>query len=339
MQFLHFYLTNISIEIKKFDLINSISREDDDKASMILSSIRYNDDYVNTQDNLGKTALMHSIQLNNDKMSKLILRKNPDLNLTDNSSCNSLFYAIYYNNLNITKSILKRDFDINVKNSFGETALMCALYFQNKEIIKLILKQKPNLEIKDNKGNNGYDYGRFFNIDLKGMLEEIEYENSKYDLINNIERNNIEKSIEILNNIKIFDSYLDIQNKLGKTALMFAAQIQNEEIVNAILERKPRLNIQNIDGWSALHYSTHYQNYNITKMILEKNPNINLQDKYQMTPLMFAIISSNEKIIKLILEKNPDLYLSDINGRTAFGYARFYGVDLDKLIKEVNTTN
>ncbi len=326
------------MEIKKFDLINSISREDDDKASMILSSIPYNDDYVNTQDNLGKTALMHSIQLNNDKMSKLILRKNPDLNITDTGSLNSLFYAIYYNNLDITKSILKRDVDINVKNSFGLTALMFALYFQNKEIIKLILKQKPNLEITDNKGNNGYDYGRFFNIDLKGMLEEIEYENSKYDLINNIERNNIEKSIEILNNIKIFDSYLDIQNKLGKTALMFAVQIQNEEIVNAILEKKPRLNIKDICS-SALHYAVASKNYNITKMILEKNPNINLQDKYQMTPLMLAIISSNEKIIKLILAKNPDLYLSDINGRTAFSYARFHGIDLDKLIKEVNTTN
>jgi len=94
------------------------------------------------------------------------------------------------------------------------------------------------------------------------------------------------------------------------------------EIVKLLLKRIPDVNLQDKFGITALIYACWCNNAVIVELLLKHNPNVNLHDKDCWTALIYACKNSNANIVKLLLEHNPDVSLKDKDGKTAHKYAK-----------------
>lgn len=120
---------------------------------------------------------------------------------------------------------------------------------------------------------------------------------------------------------------LNLADKDGRTALMYAAQQNNQEIVDLILakaESLPYVTLQDHDGMTMLHYAVWNNNYAIVNAILSNkfaSQVINAVNKWKVSPLMYAAAQGNKKIVQLLLNNNADATLVDINGFNCLTYA------------------
>lgn len=70
-------------------------------------------------------------------------------------------------------------------------------------------------------------------------------------------------------------------------------------------------------GMSALHYAALGRNENIMKMLLKSRCNVNVRDHHDATPLHVAANSGNEVMKDLLIASGADQTLTDWNGFTA----------------------
>ena len=114
--------------------------------------------------------------------------------------------------------------------------------------------------------------------------------------------------INSIGNLGRFDTYKDEKDN---NILHIAIQENWIPVVHMLLRiQNPKidLNLQNKYGRTPLMYAVLNKNKVITELLLQKsNININLQDIEGYTALMFAIIMKNQKLSEEILKK------SDIN--------------------------
>lgn len=96
---------------------------------------------------------------------------------------------------------------------------------------------------------------------------------------------------------------VNVQNDIGKTALMLAAIKDHSDVVKYLL-RVPGIdpNIQDGGGWTALVWAINQNNENMVKLLLQApHININDQDNSGFTPLIRASWQGDENMVKLLL--------------------------------------
>ena len=101
-------------EIKKFEFVSKVTED----KSKIMEDKKVAD-YINFQDETGKTALIHAIINEKEKLAEILISKKANIDIKDKKGYNAIYYAI--------KS-------------------------ENKKLIELVLNGKPNRE--DNKFGN-----------------------------------------------------------------------------------------------------------------------------------------------------------------------------------------
>ncbi len=115
---------------------------------------------------------------------------------------------------------------------------------------------------------------------------------------------------------------LDIQNRLGNTALMDA--VHNTEIAKILIDKGAKIDLQNIGGETALMLAA-AKYPEVVKLLLDKGANIVIRQnaKYNFTPnaLDNAAIHGNIECAKLILAKATNLGLKDEVIRVALHWA------------------
>ena len=133
---------------------------------------------------------------------------------------------------------------------------------------------------------------------------------------------------------------LDMQNiTFGHTALTVAAEEGHIEIVKLLIDNYYNINIKNYDNDTALLLALHENNMEIVKYLLEKGADPNIQNRFRITALMEAVNRENIELVKLLIEKGADLNKTDTNktdtGYTALTWAVVSGnVELVKLLIE-----
>ena len=128
---------------------------------------------------------------------------------------------------------------------------------------------------------------------------------------------------------------INLQNKDGNTALIYAIRENNIEMVKLLLlEKGADTNLQNKDGNTALIYAIRENNIEMVKLLLEQGANTNLQNKDGNKGLMYAIRENNIEIVKLLLDYGA-LY-SKIVGPISMYYYRIpyseYGTTFKKIL-------
>ena len=160
--------------------------------------------YIDTQDIIGRTALVIAIQYNSA--------------IPDQSD--------------IIKLLIEKGASLDIQNDTGKTALMYSIMFDRIDIVTLLLEKGASLDNKDHHGRTAMMYAVFQRYVNHG---ETRCTSSPFHGDSHYEKFNDSHIIELL--IEKGAS-LDIQDNEGKTALTISQEKGNEEIVEYIMKKK-----------------------------------------------------------------------------------------------------
>lgn len=98
-------------------------------------------------------------------------------------------------------------------------------------------------------------------------------------------------------------AHINLQDKIGRTALHLAIWPAHTQIVKILLENGANLSIQDNNGNTPLHIAVLRQNANMVKLLIEKGAPIDILNNKNETPLDIARRLKNQEIVNIILKK------------------------------------
>jgi ankyrin repeat protein len=131
---------------------------------------------------------------------------------------------------------------------------------------------------------------------------------------------------------------LDVTNDKSISALRYAVENGNDEIVQLLLDNKCDPNIQDKENLQTpLMVSLEKRLDKITALLLNtKKINVNLTDKEGRNALMVAIACSNLSAVEKIIDKKANVFAVDKNGKSVLNIAESIGDE--EIIKVVKNT-
>jgi ankyrin repeat protein len=239
---------------------------------------------------------------------------NVDGDATDKNGDTALHIAVALQDMAMIRYVLPKG--INVKNKLGQTALMMACQSVSKnDITDLILQYAPDVNIQDSNGDtaailcikskNGY---ALYKIVGAGADLSIQNDRNETALVLGVKSQNT-------NLVYVSYDAVNVQDRIGATALIYAAQQPNEEIFDLVLARS-NVNLRMIDGNTALMACVGNPKY-VNKLI-HAGIDINAQNDDGQTALHIVFTYPNDKwwYTANILLANGAKILADIDGNT-----------------------
>ncbi|MCL2312645.1 MAG: ankyrin repeat domain-containing protein, partial [Firmicutes bacterium] len=241
--------------------------------------------------------------------------------------------------------------NLNKQDKNGYTVLMFAVLRSYEKIVEKLLNiQGIMVNIKCVHGRTALDLARTERIKellyMKGALTSTDLITERTTLMSAILNYNGDKNkiVKALLNLPSTRLKLNKQDSQRNTALMYAVEINDEEIVAMLLKiEKINVNLQNIVGFTALNYA---KNKTIEALLLEKGASARGDVESKKTKLMSAIseIENKDKIDKIAKEllKSEDVVDSinyqDESGDTALTYAvrANYKKVVEMILKQKN---
>ena len=109
--------------------------------------------------------------------------------------------------------------------------------------------------------------------------------------------------ILLLNSVDI-----NTANASGTTPLSLAVQLQNEDIVQCLLDNH-EINVEkeDIHGYTALHYACDNDNTNIITLLLDKKADMFHQSIKGYLPIHIACLKGNAEVLDHLLQKCPEI--------------------------------
>ena len=185
--------------------------------------------------------------------------------------------STYYNSiLNRIDALLLKDADLNIKNAFGKTALSVAV---ESDVLTRLAEHDNEIQ----------------NLTAEQMVLSSDYEDDSlprlahYNLL-------IEKLINK-------NADLNIQNNAGETAL-FALLKQKKlhmRLIKLFIQKKANINVQASNGQSVLMLAAQRENQDLVQLLLDNGAKIELQDALGKTGLVYAREGKNPGEITEIL--------------------------------------
>ncbi len=127
---------------------------------------------------------------------------------------------------------------------------------------------------------------------------------------------------EIVKNLLNAGCNVNAKGENGITALIYAVDIENENLVKYLLEHDCDVNIQTIgDRFSALLLAC-LKNYgNIAEMLIDFGANVNVVNKEGDCPLIFAVNNNNMKLARKLISSGANIYHKNSHGLTPMSVA------------------
>lgn len=240
----------------------------------------------------------------------------------------------YYFNLenkNINVECIQQGAYLNLKNGEHWTGLHIASYHQDIIMVQELIKHGININIKDWYGqtalfltlkevlyeqriSKGRDVAKIL-ID-KGADLEIENKVGETPLILAAQNSDFELVSYMIDH----GANLDVEGGERKTAIFWAAEKGNFDMFELLFNKKARLDaVSHFEGFNMLMAACKGENQRIVEILLSQNDtDLNSKDRYENTALMIAIDSKSFSIVETLL-KQPgiDLNSKGISGSTA----------------------
>ena len=147
-----------------------------------------------------------------------------------------------------------------------------------------------------------------------------------------IEYQMIKKEAEDANNIAVaassgnwdkvermiyYSADVNVHNRDGATALMFACAYEKKEIIELLIEEGADVNAQDDDEDTALGSSIRTGNIEIIKLLIKNGADVNLPNNFGLTPLFLASKFDKNEIVELLIKNGADINVQDITGVSA----------------------
>ena len=120
---------------------------------------------------------------------------------------------------------------------------------------------------------------------------------------------------------------LNVQDETGTTALMIAAEIGDELLLEKLIRAGGNVNIKNILGDTALNCATNKGHIKCMQKLLDHDANINTRGHDGNTALVTAVTMKSEPCLNLLLQHRADPNISNDSGLTPLAIGARNGFD------------
>jgi len=204
---------------------------------------------INAQDKDGWTALMESTARSNKEIVKILIDAGADVEVLNKHGSNALMMS---DNLEIVQILIDAGADVNATDWLGFTALSRAIALGQELKVKALLNAGANVNRVDTFGKG--------NSDLIKVICSKSLRSHKKEII------------KMFLNI---GSYVDQQNSDGKTALIFATEEGDQELVEILLDHGA-----NVNAKVALKIAASNNYKKIVQLLLERCK-FNIEDLFE----------------------------------------------------------
>lgn len=278
----------------------------------IAEGICQNDPAVlNMQNAKQQTGLHLGAEMNNLRIVKFILKRNPDLKIVDNKGNTALHAAVQGNNLEIVKLMVEHGADWTVKNRDGQTALDVARGLARQNMIDYLSDVAAGKVAIPAPTAPGSDPGG------DALRSEIA-------------RNDLDAVRATLARMPAAATSAD---GWGRTPL-FSAMSAKTEIADALLAQRADPNQVDRDRWRPLHLAAEAGRPDLVQLLLQHQADPNpVSDAGRQTPLYIAAVFGHTEVVKRLLAANANPNLNTSQGVSALHRAAEYGyIDIVSLL-------
>ena len=320
----------------------------------------HNADYGIKSKHEGMT-LLHAVCRDGHKdFAEFLIQHGAEVNLPDDNGRTSLHYAAMSGNPDLVEFLLNLGCNPNKLTKKKETPLLFAAQYSGLETVQFLIEHGASIKAinwslvetlidQRRRQEKGYfDSDQEHIIALRAALglktpeslqssddDEFEDEDEDYGgerYADTFDANDSTKKDKDDNSI-IYDpdhipiSLLprdsnDAANTDGMTALHFAAQNGDTEVVKYLIENGADIHAQDtILSRSAIHFAAENGNLDCVKYIAEQKGDLLDKDLYGATALHYAAKSNRLDVVKFLVSKKMDYTARDIRGWTAMHYA------------------
>jgi ankyrin repeat protein len=231
---------------------------------------------INVQVKNGYTALMAQTLYGEIAEMEWLLKKKANVDLQGSDGMSAIFLAIYNGDLHKVQLLLRYNANLKIMEKSGDTPLTYAMKIKDAMKIKenkiiLMLEEA----IQKGEPDSEYNIEKFIIGDLKTMKEMLE-------------------SGRITNVDVKGGKYLS-----GYTALIHKASNGNIAELEWLLEHGANVDLQAL-GRSAIFFAINHNDVDMVKLLLKFNPNLNIENRSGHTPLTYAKMTKRKKIIPIL---------------------------------------
>ena len=139
-----------------------------------------------------------------------------------------------------------------------------------------------------------------------------------YDVISTVYASDLLQS-----DLTAFSGLITSTDKDERTLLMHAVLAKNLELVSWLVGKGALVEHRDKLGWSALHYAAQGHQASILEVLLSVHPDIDLQDQYGNTPLWRATFDSKGEgdLIELLLRAGANPHVKNHSGISPYDLA------------------
>ncbi len=118
---------------------------------------------------------------------------------------------------------------------------------------------------------------------------------------------------------------LEAQDRVGYTALNWAAMRTQWDVVRYLVEIGANVNSFGLDGNTPLHSAANHDNVAIIGLLIKNGAVIDKKDNWGNTPLHIASRAGNEKVAKILIFQGAAVNAASNEGWTPLHYAQMSG--------------
>lgn len=221
---------------------------------------------INQKNASGDTPLIIAAWEGNHELVETLLNAGAKIDTKSREKLTALRYAIETNHTKVSHLLIDRGANINAQDSKGKTILMEAILRGNVEIIEKIISKNVNILTEDILGHTALNKAiRCRMIKVAEILIQKGLKPYQYILFDAIDTNCIETVnftiglVRDLNSPRLSD---------GETPLMFSIFKRRTEIAKLLIRSGADVSLTNNQGKTALDYAKESKNNEIVQHIL-----------------------------------------------------------------------
>ncbi|MGI9404647.1 MAG: ankyrin repeat domain-containing protein [Hyphomicrobium sp.] len=196
----------------------------------------------------------------------LFLDRGAPINSRDVYGSTALFRAAEADRLEIVRMLLDRGADVHIRGRKGNSVIAAAAYMGTPEMVEVLLKGGADPMLVDQFGKSPMSYaaGRGFTDVVRVLLDGGIDVNARYgnDLTalmwaagHSADAGYLD-ALEVMNLLISRGARIDDRDDRGRTALMMAAELGHDEVVEALLDHGADVSLVDNDGKSASEFAS-----------------------------------------------------------------------------------
>lgn len=243
-----------------------------------VEALLYSGANVNSKNKAGDTVLIVATKHLNNGLITLLLKYGADVNLSDRRGRTPLCFASTMGNAEISELFLQHGSDVNTVDDFGDTPLTLAIsnvkrLAEHSQVVRMLVAAGAEVGVADATGNTPLILAARANV--RDICDALLLQPRGLNI--------------------------DATTKDGETAIYIAAQNNNSNMFDSLLERGADLNLKPKFGDSLLSLIAKSNDTMRVKQLVEKGALVNSNSA--KSPLYLSVLNNNTGMFMYLVDK------------------------------------